>query len=68
MSLRRGRPHVFHLIGVNSVVAGLEIAASVAFTFIPPLLLKTGFGETQMTIIFGIGRGTVKTQSAKGHQ
>ena len=45
----------FHLILVNFVVAGLEIAASVAFTFIPPLLLKSGYTETQMTIIFGIG-------------
>jgi hypothetical protein len=41
---------------VNMVVAGLEIAASVAFTFIPPLLLKSGYSETQMTIIFGVGK------------
>lgn len=45
-----------YLVGTNAVVAGLEIAASVAFTFIPPLLLKTGFGETQMSFIFGIGK------------
>ena len=44
------------LILVNFVVAGLEIASSVAFTFIPPLLLKSGYSETQMTIIFGIGK------------
>ena len=43
------------LILVNFVVAGLEIASSVAFTFIPPLLLKSGYSETQMSIIFGIG-------------
>ena len=43
------------LVGTNAVVAGLEVAASVAFTFIPPLLLKSGFGETQMSVIFGIG-------------
>ena len=36
------------LILVNAVVAGLEIASSVAFTFIPPLLLKSGYSETQM--------------------
>ena len=46
----------FHLVMVNMVVAGLEIAASVAFTFIPPLLLKSGYSETQMTIIFGVGK------------
>ena len=28
------------LLSINAVVAGLEIAACVAFTFIPPLLLK----------------------------
>ena len=44
------------LILVNAVVAGLEIASSVAFTFIPPLLLKSGYRETQMTIIFGVGK------------
>ncbi|XP_059082872.1 solute carrier family 45 member 3-like isoform X2 [Tigriopus californicus] len=42
------------LIGINALVAGLEIASSLAFTFIPPLLLKIGYGETQMSIIFGI--------------
>lgn len=47
------------LIGINAVVAGLEIAASVAFTFIPPLLLKIGYGETQMSIIFGIGENRI---------
>ena len=31
------------LLAINAVVAGLEIAACVAFTFIPPLLLKVTF-------------------------
>jgi hypothetical protein len=44
------------LVLVNFVVAGLEIASSVAFTFIPPLLLKSGYSETQMSIIFGVGK------------
>ena len=44
------------LVLVNFVVAGLEIASSVAFTSIPPLLLKSGYSETQMSIIFGIGK------------
>lgn len=47
------------LVGTNAVVAGLEVAASVAFTFIPPLLLKSGFGETQMSVIFGIGKTNI---------
>lgn len=42
------------LVAINSVVAGLEIAASVAFTFIPPLLLKAGFSETAMSIVMGV--------------
>lgn len=42
------------LVAVNAVVAGLEIAACVAFTFIPPLLLKSGFSESSMSIILGI--------------
>ena len=33
-------PSIWHLIAINAVVCGLEIAACVAFTFIPPLLLK----------------------------
>ena len=31
------------LVAINAVVCGLEIAACVAFTFIPPLLLKVRF-------------------------
>ena len=31
---------IIRLIAINAVVCGLEIAACVAFTFIPPLLLK----------------------------
>ncbi|XP_023323954.1 solute carrier family 45 member 3 [Eurytemora carolleeae] len=45
---------IWRLVAVNAVVAGLEIAACVAFTFIPPLLLKSGFSETEMTIVLGI--------------
>jgi len=45
---------VLHLVSVNSAVAGLEIAVCIAFTFIPTLLLKSGFSETQMSIVLGI--------------
>ena len=51
------------LILVNFVVAGLEIASSVAFTFIPPLLLKSGYSETQMSIIFGVGKPYKNTKN-----
>jgi len=51
----RGRHlSISRLLAVNMVVAGLEIAACVAFTFIPPLLLKAGFTETWMSIILGV--------------
>jgi len=45
---------IIRLIAINAVVCGLEIAACVAFTFIPPLLLKVGFTETYMSIILGV--------------
>jgi len=47
-------PSIARLVAINAVVGGLEIAACVAFTFIPPLLLKSGFSETQMSIILGV--------------
>lgn len=47
-------PSIARLVAINAVVGGLEIAACVAFTFIPPLLLKSGFSETHMSIILGV--------------
>ena len=43
------------LILVNFAVAGLEIAASVAFALIPAMLLKVGFGERLISWLFGVG-------------
>ena len=37
------------LVAINAVVCGLEIAACVAFTFIPPLLLKVQIVDIQPT-------------------
>jgi hypothetical protein len=51
-----GRSRLVRLVGTNAVVAGLEVAASVAFTFVPPMMLKGGFGESQMSVVFGIGK------------
>lgn len=47
----RGLPR---LLAINSLVCGVEIVSSAAFTYIPPLLLKAGYTETVMTIILGI--------------
>ncbi|KAF4523607.1 hypothetical protein B566_EDAN014581 [Ephemera danica] len=43
------------LIFINAMVCGLEVAATVAFTYLPPILLKAGFAEANMGIILGIG-------------
>ena len=40
---------------LNTVVCGLEFCASAAFTYIPPMLLKSGIEEEHMSLILGIG-------------
>ena len=40
---------------LNSVVCGLEFCASAAFTYIPPMLLKAGLSEENMSLVMGIG-------------
>lgn len=40
---------------LNCVVCGVEICACAGFTFIPPLLLKAGYKEENMSIILGMG-------------
>ena len=44
------------LICINAVTAGLEVVSSVVFTIVPPLLLKLGYSETQMSLLFGVGK------------
>ena len=51
-------PHGMSLLQVvllNAIVCGLEICASAAFTYIPPMLLKAGLVEEHMSIVLGIG-------------
>ena len=48
----------FDLVLVNAIVTGVEVAGAVGFAFVPPLLLKSGYTETQMSIIFGLGKET----------
>lgn len=40
---------------LNAVVCGVEICACAGFTYIPPMLLKSGYTEENMSIILGIG-------------
>ena len=44
----------WELVFVNAVVAGTEAAGAVSFAFIPPLLLKAGYTESQMSILLGM--------------
>jgi solute carrier family 45, member 3 len=44
------------LVFINAMVCGLEVAATVAFTYLPPILLKAGFAESSMGIILGVGK------------
>ena len=54
MMMVSGTLNTRHLVSMNAVVVGLEIASCVVFSFTPPLLLKSGFSETQMSIVLGI--------------
>lgn len=40
---------------LNAVVCGVEICACSGFTYIPPMLLKSGYTEENMSIILGLG-------------
>ena len=40
---------------LNSVVCGVEVCACAGFTYIPPMLLKAGYAEENMSIILGLG-------------
>ncbi|XP_071452771.1 solute carrier family 45 member 3-like [Hetaerina americana] len=46
---------IFQLMMINSVVCGLEVAESVAYTYLPPLLLKAGFSAASTGFILGFG-------------
>ena len=46
---------LLQLFLLNTVVCGLEFCASAAFTYIPPMLLKSGIEEEHMSLILGIG-------------
>ena len=43
------------MLSLNAVVCGIEFCGSAAFCFIPPMLLKAGIGEQNMSMILGIG-------------
>ena len=46
---------LLHIFLLNAVVCGVEICACAGFTFIPPMLLKSGYTEENMSIILGLG-------------
>lgn len=55
-NLQRKKKSLTDLLTINALVCGVEIVASCTFTFIPPLLLKSGFSEFLMTTILGFGK------------
>ncbi|XP_062601174.1 solute carrier family 45 member 3-like isoform X1 [Saccostrea cucullata] len=46
---------LLQIILLNAVVCGVEICACAGFTYIPPMLLKAGYTEENMSIILGMG-------------
>lgn len=42
------------LMLVSAVVAGAEAGGAVGLAFIPPLLLKAGYTESQMSVLLGM--------------
>lgn len=43
------------LTGINLLAFGLELCACAGFTYIPPILLKSGFSDENLTVIMGLG-------------
>ncbi|GAB6027965.1 hypothetical protein CHUAL_002192 [Chamberlinius hualienensis] len=52
--IRKLSPYV-RLTCVNMLVFGIELTISAGFSYLPPMLLKAGFGEVAMTWIMGVG-------------
>lgn len=46
---------LLQMILLNAVVGGVEICACAGFTYIPPMLLKAGYSEEEMSFILGFG-------------
>lgn len=46
---------LIQMILLNSVVCGVEVCACAGFTYIPPMLLKAGYTEENMSILLGMG-------------
>lgn len=46
---------LLRIILLNAVVCGVEVCACAGFTYIPPMLLKSGYSEENMSIILGLG-------------
>ncbi|XP_063401113.1 solute carrier family 45 member 3-like isoform X1 [Mytilus trossulus] len=46
---------LMQMILLNAIVCGVEVCACAGFTYIPPMLLKAGYTEENMSIILGMG-------------
>ncbi|XP_038075410.1 solute carrier family 45 member 3-like [Patiria miniata] len=45
----------FYLVILNLYTFGIELCSSASFSYLPPLLLETGFSETMMSIVMALG-------------
>ncbi|XP_033115668.1 solute carrier family 45 member 3-like [Anneissia japonica] len=50
-----GRFGFCYLIFLNSLTCGLELCTSAAFSYLPPMLLESGFSESLMSLVMAIG-------------
>lgn len=46
---------IIRLVVTSSLVCGLEFCTAAAFSYVPPILLKAGIGESSMTLLMGCG-------------
>lgn len=46
---------LLQMVLLNAIVCGVEVCACAGFTYIPPMLLKAGYTEENMSIILGMG-------------
>ncbi|XP_074660620.1 solute carrier family 45 member 3-like [Tubulanus polymorphus] len=43
------------MVVINAIVFGVELCASAGFTYIPPMLLKSGIPSRYMSLVLGLG-------------
>ena len=44
-----------YLVAINIITCGIELCASAAFCYLPPMLLEAGFSESSMSTVMALG-------------